>query len=349
MTSKITIKYFVCLKSGLLTCYVFYLISFILFVLVWSCSSDTNDVSTKEAKELHYNLQISAIQNITMNSAIVTISGFSLGDTIFSEKGLLINTALDELERRNSLQTVEINQISLSDTTISYLIKGLAKGREYYVCAYGIFGGRVSLGSYRSFSTERFQCEGFIDMGQTTIEWHVCNVGAKYPEQTGYYVSWGELNEKEMYNMYWYSGCDHFGNYSFGGEISGTDKDVATYVMGIPCRMPNKEEFRFLLEHCSWNKTSYKGVNGYVVTAPNGNELFFPGSGYKNSSSNRILNPNDVYIWSSTGAESYTNLSCAWAMHNGTMVQEGKLYGLNVRAVRAKNIDNPIDDNPYFY
>ena len=40
--------------------------------------------------------------------------------------------------------------------------------------------------------------------------------------------------------------------------------------------MPTVTEANELLESCTWEWGIYNGVNGYQVTGPNGNSIFFP-------------------------------------------------------------------------
>lgn len=45
--------------------------------------------------------------------------------------------------------------------------------------------------------------------------------------------------------------------------------------------MPTLDEIKELLEKCSWEWTTYKDVNGQLVTGPNGKSIFLPAAGYR--------------------------------------------------------------------
>lgn len=69
------------------------------------------------------------------------------------------------------------------------------------------------------------------------------------------------------------------------GSIAGNSTyDVARAKWGGSWRLPTKAEFDELLNRCTWIWTSYKGINGYKVTGPNGNSIFLPAAGFIESS-----------------------------------------------------------------
>ena len=115
--------------------------------------------------------------------------------------------------------------------------------------------------------------EEFVDMG-LSVKWATHNVGAKYPEDDGYYYAWGEVEQKDEYvheNCITYK-CEM-------NDISGNPLyDVATTITGA--RMPREEEVRELIENSSFEWTEQNGVKGIVVTSNiNGNKIFLPASG----------------------------------------------------------------------
>ena len=70
-----------------------------------------------------------------------------------------------------------------------------------------------------------------------------------------------------------------------GNNISGTQYDVARQKWGGSWRMPTEEEFDELLSKCTWTWMTYKGINGYKVTGPNGNSIFLPAAGGREGTS----------------------------------------------------------------
>ena len=110
-----------------------------------------------------------------------------------------------------------------------------------------------------------------VDLG-LSVCWAGWNVGASSPEGYGNYYAWGETTTKNNYTESSYQ-------YHNGSNISGTQYDVARAQWGGSWRLPTKAEFQELIDRCSWTWTTYKGVNGYKVTGPNGNSIFLPVAG----------------------------------------------------------------------
>ena len=49
--------------------------------------------------------------------------------------------------------------------------------------------------------------------------------------------------------------------------------------------MPTLDEIKELVNKCTWKWTSLNGVNGQLVTGPNGNSIFLPAAGYRDYTS----------------------------------------------------------------
>ena len=123
-----------------------------------------------------------------------------------------------------------------------------------------------------------------IDLGLPSgTKWACCNVGAKTPEAYGGYYAWGETSEKSEYSRdtyaYYNSSTNSWVN--IGSNIAGTVYDVAHVRMGGSWRMPTKEQQGELIDNCTGQWTTQNGVNGTLVTGPNGGQLFLPAAGYR--------------------------------------------------------------------
>lgn len=122
--------------------------------------------------------------------------------------------------------------------------------------------------------------EKAVDLG-LTVKWASYNVGAESPEQFGDMYAWGETSPKDKYKkenyLYYDSNTESY--YDIGLDIKGTDYDVAHVKWGGKWRMPTLDELKELKEDCDWEWGQYNGVNGYIVTGPNGNSIFLPSSG----------------------------------------------------------------------
>ena len=106
-------------------------------------------------------------------------------------------------------------------------------------------------------------------------KWCCCNVGASTPEGYGGYYAWGETSEKSVYDWNTYA------YYNIGSDIAGTQYDAATANMGAPWRMPSFVQQQELISKCFRQWTQQNGVNGILVTGPNGGQIFLPAAGYR--------------------------------------------------------------------
>ena len=133
-----------------------------------------------------------------------------------------------------------------------------------------------------------------IDLGLPSgTKWCCCNVGAEMPESVGGYFAWGETDEKSEYDDVSYiflngqdtdgdGRIDQDGSYIDIGidDIAGTDYDVAYVRMGDSWCMPSKAQQDELRDNCSIRGIQQNGVNGILVTGPNGGRIFMPSTGY---------------------------------------------------------------------
>ena len=156
-----------------------------------------------------------------------------------------------------------------------------------------------------------------IDMGDG-VKWSCCNVGAKSPIEYGEYFAWGETTTKSTYDWKTYKYCkgsDHtmtkyctsssYGTVDNKTQLELSD-DAARANWGGTWRMPTIDELSTLNSNCTWTWTTIAGVNGYKVTAKNGNVLFFPAAGYRNATS--LYNAGSGgYYWSSSLRTSYAD------------------------------------------
>ena len=151
----------------------------------------------------------------------------------------------------------------------------------------------------------------YVDLGLPSgLKWATCNVGATTPEEYGGYYAWGETEENflaDSWNTYkWCNGTStsmtkYCTDSSYGTVDNKTvldpEDDVAHVKWGGTWRMPTKAELEELLNNCNWTWTTQNGVNGYIVTGPNGNSIFLPHAGL-----GRINMFKDIrgYYWSSS-------------------------------------------------
>ena len=120
-----------------------------------------------------------------------------------------------------------------------------------------------------------------IDLGLPSgTKWACCNIGAHTPEKYGGYFAWGEKETKKNYvrDTYKYYQNESFVN--IGYDITGTEYDVAHVIWGGTWQMPTSAQQKELLDNCTYEWTSEKGVNGVRFTSmKNGASIFLPAAG----------------------------------------------------------------------
>lgn len=124
----------------------------------------------------------------------------------------------------------------------------------------------------------------WIDLGLPSgIKWASTNIGANRPQDEGNYYAWGETTLKTDFRWATYShgaGQNSLTKYSYSDGVLSLDAadDIVSCVWGGTWRMPTKEEWRELQEHCVWTWTddyNKSGVAGYVVTAKSSDASLF--------------------------------------------------------------------------
>jgi len=191
----------------------------------------------------------------------------------------------------------------------------------------------------------------WVDLGLPSCTlWATCNIGANAPEEYGDYFAWGETDPKDYYDWSTYKWCNgdydkltKYCTYSSYGDNGFTDRkteldpeDDAAYVnWGSSWRMPTTEQQRELCEKCTCDWTTRYGVNGYLFTGPNGNTLFLPAAGSRESESLYNAGSWGSY-WSRTLNSVYPEEAYFINFHLdnwGSWFHYARYYGLTVRSV----------------
>ena len=195
-----------------------------------------------------------------------------------------------------------------------------------------------------------------IDLGLPSgTKWACCNVGASSPEGYGGYYAWGETNEKDHYAMNNYSYyINDAGTISINTDISGTEYDAATVNWGEEWRMPSEKQYRELENNTTKVWTTKNGVNGWELTGPSGNSVFFPAADHKSDNHNQSFIGHFGYYWSSTIEKAdnsmYTEMvfpdvvvSASFDYQHWHISIGGSLYGgLSVRPVAIERKEYPV-------
>ena len=194
----------------------------------------------------------------------------------------------------------------------------------------------------------------YVDLGLPSgIKWATCNVGATTPEGYGDYFAWGETEPKTTYSWstYKYHDSDKFSMTKYctvdNKTVLELEDDAARVNWGGNWRMPTRAEQEELINtsNCTWTWTTQNGVNGYKVTSvKNGNSIFLPAAGYRDSEVHYNANSDGLYdagslgkywsssLYSSNSANDAYYLYSDWGYMDCSMYYI-RYYGLSVRAV----------------
>ena len=108
-------------------------------------------------------------------------------------------------------------------------------------------------------------CVEIIDLG-LSVNWASVNLGATLPEEPGYLISWGELEEKDWYSWSYYKFGDSkstLTKYTVadGMRILQPEDDAAKMLWGGDWRMPSREDWQELIDNCDIDYAATE--NGY--------------------------------------------------------------------------------------
>lgn len=171
----------------------------------------------------------------------------------------------------------------------------------------------------------------YVDLGLSVV-WATCNVGANSPEECGDYYAWGEESTKSSFTT---DNCKTW--IPDGGEdIVDAFRDPLVS-WGGKWRMPSEDEFRELIDSCTWTWTTKDGQNGYNVTSnKNGKSIFLPAAGRRDGES--LFDDGEYgYYWSNSLWISMKNAYCLhFSRERHFMRYHYRLYnGFSVRGVAA--------------
>ena len=147
------------------------------------------------------------------------------------------------------------------------------------------------------FPSGRINGHSYVDLG-LSVKWATTDVGSWWFCKPGSYFKWGNLSPVHFDT---YSVAEPRLNYRLNivdfiegdtTEFVNTNDvdsiDAAHYLWGESWRMPTYSEIKELQAKCKWKWISLGTGEGYLVTGPNGKQIFLPMSSYNSG------------IWSST-------------------------------------------------
>ncbi len=193
----------------------------------------------------------------------------------------------------------------------------------------------------------------WVDLGLPSgTLWATMNVGANAPEQYGDYFAWGETEPKDIYKWTTYKWCNGTNNTltkyctdsscGYNGFVDNKtelepsdDAACAHYPDGC---MPSVEQIQELCDCCTWQWTEMNGVNGQLVTGPNGATMFLPAAGHRYDDKLQNVG-SSCYYWSRTIFPNYPYYYAYRLYFTSEQVDWGiisRMYGFPVRAVRVQ-------------
>ena len=249
----------------------------------------------------------------------------------------------------NSIATVTV--IFLADTPDDY-------NGNVTIKSPALDGGQSVIPVHAQVISDDITEHEYVDLGLPSgTLWATCNIGASAPEECGDYFAWGETTPKVYYGWSTYKWfatgasqtgftkycCDSSAGYfDFADEKTELNPadDAATMNWGPNWQMPSDDQLNELDESCSWQWTQRNGVNGYLVTGPNGKTMFLPLTGFYVGSS-RVRAGFDGEYWSRTLFTEYYSSSRACYLtfydEDWYWFATARFYGLPVRPVRTSN------------
>ena len=183
-----------------------------------------------------------------------------------------------------------------------------------------------------------------IDLGLPSgTLWSCCNVGADKPEAYGGYYAWGETEENSFYSEATYKYYKNGSYVSLGGDIAGTNYDVAHVKWGGNWMMPSLDQIRELLD-CTHEWITVNGVNGRRFIGTNGGMVFLPASGFRWDDGRNFAGRRGRY-WSSTQSSSSAYYAYGLDVSSSDALWYdfvNRYYGQSVRPVYVENTAQPL-------
>ena len=191
----------------------------------------------------------------------------------------------------------------------------------------------------------------YVDLGLPSgTLWATCNLGAKKPSDYGYYIYWGETDQRSNYSL---SGSQIYDKDIPTMRATGiidqyfnltSRYDAATVLWGDDWRMPTSDEINELLRYCDYQWTEVNGSNGIKLTSSkNGHQIFLPCAGMKRDNEDVMVGTKGYYIGATANGN---NSACGIYLAQGDVRPSSTLInrGRTIRAVRKRANDRPFVD-----
>ena len=226
----------------------------------------------------------------------------------------------------------KLNQYNVTTANGVYqqAVSGLTPGKRYY---YRAFAHDDNVWKYTP--VDSFDVVGEVDLG-LSVKWANVNIGSQGEASYGNYYQWGA---KEPY--YSHSAIQYYQGKENITPESGYD--TATELWGGSWRMPSKEEWKELIDNCTWTWTNSNGQFGMRVksnkTGYTDRSIFIPAAGYYWDGTWRTDNSGSGDYWTSTfysGVKAY--YQSFWNNDKSSSPVDEVYFGFTVRPVSDNSV-----------
>ena len=144
---------------------------------------------------------------------------------------------------------------------------------------------------------------GFVDLGLPSgTKWATCNVGTSSPEDYGYYLAWGEIEPRNIFD---YKDTPLYGVAI--DDICSNDKyDAVKNKWGNGWSIPTKNQWEELIQCCKLKAFKKNGIYGLLFIGKNGKTVFFPAGGIiRGGETNTDFKGAEGHYWTSNADYTY--------------------------------------------
>lgn len=170
----------------------------------------------------------------------------------------------------------------------------------------------------------------YVDLGLSVV-WAKTNIGVTALDVIGDYYNWGGTSTQPTYDM---THC-HTLDLQLTNITGNPKYDVVTNTLENCWRLPTIVEFNELIRYCSWEWTTENRINGYRVTGPNGNSIFFPCGGMTSFTTLQNFNEMGCY-WTGSCDRSQPETAYMIVMSESDGANKrsmSRVLGANIRGV----------------
>ncbi len=195
----------------------------------------------------------------------------------------------------------------------------------------------------------------FIDLGLSSgLLWAQTNVGAETETDAGDYFAWGEVKPKTDIGYSWTTykygvvdvvytdwtsyKCTKY-NKTDNKIVLEAEDDAATRNWGGGARTPIYQEYKELVDGCTWECTGIESTKKGKTAKCNGKSLFFPFTNYYYETDFYAYGSEIGYYWTGTASTASDNFASQLCVNNssqGASTSQNRYKGQCVRAVTEK-------------